>query len=365
MAKKIWIDLDNSPHVPLFKPIIEELRGRGYSVLVTARDAFQVCDLADAAGLSYQRIGRHFGKHKLLKIAGLGVRALQLAPVIAKERPDIAVSHGSRAQIVACTLARVPSVLLMDYEFARGLVLARPDWVMVAEPIEASAIPIKRERLLKYPGIKEDVYVPQFKPDASIRKYFGLDDTDLLVTLRPPANEAHYHNPESDKLFSAVLEMLSREPQVKTVLLPRNHAQEMAIRKSWPHLFASRKLIVPEHAVDGLNLIWHSELVISGGGTMNREAAALRVPVYSIFRGKIGGVDRFLEATGRLVLLQSVEDVKTKIALKRRNVESMEEIGSNGALEAIVNNIIAIAEGHDATAVQHSPVGIGGVPVER
>src|ERR1700758_5234301 len=144
----------------MFVPIFEELQRRGYPVLVTARDAFQVCELAEAAGLNYVQIGRHFGKQKLFKIAGLAVRAMQLLPIIRREKPDLAVSHGSRAQLVAAALTRVPSVLMMDYEFARGLILGRPTWVMVAEPIPATRIAISGRQVLKYPGIKEDVYVP-------------------------------------------------------------------------------------------------------------------------------------------------------------------------------------------------------------
>jgi len=344
VPKKIWIDLDNSPHVPFFVPIIEELQQRGYSVLITARDAFQVCELAQAANLDYTRIGRHFGKHTTLKIAGLATRALQLIPIIVREKPDIAVSHGSRAQLVLSAVARIPSILIMDYEYARALILAGPAWVMVPEPILGDAIPIAKNRLLRYPGIKEDVYVPRFRPDPAIRNFLGIDQAELLVTIRPPANEAHYHNPESDTMFTAVLEFLGEKPGIRIVLLPRNHGQETAIRKQWPRLFEHRKLVVPEHAVDGLNLIWHSDLVISGGGTMNREAAALGVPVYSIFRGKIGAVDRYLGANGRLVLLESVADIGKKIILQRRHIEALPGSGRNQTLMAVVGHISAIAD---------------------
>ena len=125
--RRIWIDLDNSPHVPFFVPIIEELEKRGYSVLVTARDCFQVLDLARLHGLGIKVIGRHYGKSRVLKIAGLCVRALQLAPTVLRERPHIAISHGSRAQLLTCWLLRVPSVVIFDYEFARGWGSCIPD----------------------------------------------------------------------------------------------------------------------------------------------------------------------------------------------------------------------------------------------
>ncbi len=353
-GKKVWIDLDNSPHVPFFAPIIEQLQSRGCTLLVTARDCFQVCDLANLFGLEYRRIGRHYGKSRVLKVAGLGVRALQLAPTVLGEMPDLALSHGSRAQLLVSALARVPSVVIVDYEFARGLALMKPGWMMVPEVIPNAAIRFDPRRILRYPGIKEDVYVPGFEPNPSIKVSLDLNGRDLVVvTVRPPANEAHYHNPQSEELFAAVIDLLSHNASVKGILLPRNRSQEISLRSSYPNLFATRKLIIPEHAVDGLNLIWHSDLVISGGGTMNREAAALGVPVYSIFRGRIGAVDRYLADTGRLVLLESVGDVRTKILLDRRHRPAEPASRTTGALRAIVDNVVAIIESASPTA-QHS-----------
>lgn len=342
--KKIWIDLDNSPHVPFFAPIIKELERRGYSVLITARDCFQVVELARLYHLNFHRIGRHYGKVGVLKLAGLCLRSLQLSPTIIRERPDIAVSHGSRAQLLLCAALRVPSVVIMDYEFAKGLTLLRPEWVMTPETIPQSAIHFDKTRILTYPGIKEDVYVPDFTPDSSIRQQLGINEDCLVVTIRPPANEAHYRNPESDVLFHAVIDFLSEQPSTTMVLLPRNEKQASSVRASWPHLLASGKIVIPPYAVDGLNLIWHSDLVVSGGGTMNREAAALGVPVYSIFRGKIGAVDRYLASAGRLVLIESLDDVHGKIKLSRRILSSEFEIPSNGALEQVVDHIVVVAE---------------------
>lgn len=343
-AKKIWIDLDNSPHVPFFAPIIEELEQLGYSVLITARDCFQVCDLARLFNLNYRRIGRHYGKVKILKLAGLCIRSLQLAPTIIGEQPDIAISHGSRAQLMLAAVLRVPSVVIIDYEFAKGLTLLRPSWVMIPETIPGSAIHCDEARLLKYPGIKEDVYVPRFKPEPAIRSELGLNADGLVVTIRPPANEAHYRSAASDVVFQAVIDFLGSKRNVQMILLPRNERQEAAVRNTWTELVRAGKIIIPGHAVDGLNLIWHSDLVISGGGTMNREAAALGVPVYSIFRGKIGAVDQYLAGSGRLVLIESADEVETKIVLARRRRPGQCESGHGGALRRIVDNIVAIVE---------------------
>jgi uncharacterized protein len=342
--KKIWIDLDNTPHVPFFVPIMGELEKRGHSVHLTARDCFQVCGLADLFRLSYRRVGRHYGKQKVMKAFGTIYRALQLVPTAFQEKPALAISHGSRSQLLAATIARIPSLVIADYEFAKPVPGFAPTWLMVPELIPDSTVQFGGRRILKYPGIKEDVYVPHFKPDPSIKAQLGLDEDSMVVTLRPPANEAHYHNPESEKLFDAVIDVLTRTHKVKVVLLPRNEKQAASIRHAWPDLFSQRKITIPGHAIDGLNLIWYSDVVISGGGTMNREAAAMGVPVYSIFRGPIGAVDRYLAKNGRLVLLESVEDVRTKLILKRRSHQVSADMGTRSALKSIVNHVTTILE---------------------
>jgi uncharacterized protein len=342
--KRAWIDLDNSPHVPFFAPIIHEIEERGYSVSLTARDCFQVCALAELFHFSYRRVGRHYGKHWVMKVLGTCLRALQLLPGARRERPDVAISHGSRSQLIAAKLARIPTVLICDYEFAEPVPGVTPTWVMVPEVIPDAHVRFGHRRILKYPGIKEDVYVPGFKPDPGIMAELGLDKGNVIVTVRPPASEAHYRNSESDQLLEVTLDLLSRSTDTKVVLLPRNDRQAATLRKAWPEFFSSGKMVIPKRAVDGLNLIWHSDLVISGGGTMNREAAALAVPVYSIFRGSIGAVDRYLAAGGRLVLLESAADVRTKLIVKHRCRPVRVEMDTKGALKAIVDQIVAILE---------------------
>ena len=163
--KKIWIDLDNSPHVPFFKPILDDLHKRGYSTLLTARDCFQVCGLADLVHLKYKKIGRHYGKNVLMKIAGLLIRALQLMPAVMKEKPDLAVSHGSRSHVLIASILNIPTVVIADYEFTQTV--AKPTYVIVPEMISDSAVKGYSKSFFKYPGIKEDVYVPDFRPDPS------------------------------------------------------------------------------------------------------------------------------------------------------------------------------------------------------
>jgi predicted glycosyltransferase len=272
------------------------------------------------------------------------MRAIQLAPLILREKPDLALSHGSRSQIVLSSLLGIPSLAITDYEHAKmRMGSIRPQWLMVPEVVSNAVAQADYECVLTYPGIKEDVYVPRFRPTPGIREELGFTKEDVVVTIRPPASDAHYHNPMSDGLFRDVVEFLGNINRVRMVMLPRNKNQATSLRGQWPRLITTSKIVIPDHAVDGLNLMWFSDLVISGGGTMNREAAALGVPVYSIFRGKPAAVDRYLAANGRLMLLENRTDLET-IRLVRREPPQNPNFHRSSALTRIVENVIATVE---------------------
>ncbi len=350
---KIWIDLDNSPHVPFFIPIVKELEKRGHSVFLTTRDCFQVCSLADYYELNHRKIGKHYGANKLLKILGTIWRSLQLAPTVLREKPDLSLSHGSRSLIILSSLLRIPTILLYDYEYSQSIPFLKPALGIAPEVIDDP----HRANHFKwgvrgYSGLKEDVYVSSFGPDPSFLQKLNFKDTDIVATIRPPATEAHYHNPESEKLFFEVVEFFGNTPNVRMVILPRNEKTQRAlVYRTWPHWCEKGKIIVPDQAVNGLDLIWHSDLVVSGGGTMNREAAALGVPVYSIFRGKIGAVDRYLAEKGLLTLLETVEDVRSRIRPIKRVREKEAVFGSRVVLNQIVAAIEEVIE-----KISHVPV---------
>jgi predicted glycosyltransferase len=245
-----------------------------------------------------------------------------------------------------------PTILISDYEFAQTPLLMTPRWEIVPQSLPTQGLHSDERRVRKYAGIKEDVYAPEFRPDPLLLEELRLNGQHVIVTIRPPANEAHYHNPESELLLDELMERICKNEEVRAVMLPRNQQQGNALRQAHPNWFADDKTIVPHRAVDGLNLLWHSDLVVSGGGTMNREAAALGVPVYSIFRGKTGAVDRRLEQEGRLVMVRSSAEVHSKILLQRR--EKMRNVNSQPrpALREIVDHVedIIRAEYNDGTA---------------
>jgi len=344
--KKIWIDLDNSPHVPFFIPIMKELEKRGHKIFFTTRNCFQVCSLADYYELRHKTIGRHYGANKLLKVIGTMWRSLQLVPTILKEKPDISLSHGSRSLILLSSLLGIPTIHFFDYEYIRFVPFFKPSLGIAPEMINNPDL-TKNFKLgyQGYSGLKEDVYVSSFRPDPSVLRKLNLKEEDIVATVRPPATEAHYHNPESEKLFFAVVEFLGSNPDVRLIILPRNEkTQRDLVYRTWPKWCEERKIIVPDEALNGLNLIWHSDFIVSGGGTMNREAAALGVPVYSIFRGKIGKVDKYLVEQGCLTLIETVEEVRSKIRPIRRPKGKDANFGDRMALKQIIAIIEEVIE---------------------
>jgi uncharacterized protein len=343
-GRKIWIDIDNSPHVPFFLPIIDELKKRGFEIELTARDIYQVCQLLEFFNLKCKVIGGHYGKNKVLKVLGNCMRATQLVPTAARFHADLAISHGSRAQVLVCKALSIPTIMMHDYEHSTKTGFIEADFVFMPDVIPDNAMSSRPDQVFKYPGLKEDVYVPRFVPDPSILSHLGISQDQIVVTLRPPATEAHYHNPEAEQLFAEALRYLSEDRMVRSVVLPRNMKQGEQLRQEWADLISSGSMIIPTGPLDGLNLIWFSDLMISGGGTMNREAAALGVPVYSVFRGKIGAVDKYLVKNGRLTLIEDIKDVRTKIVLARRDRPSQPENSIRPALQTIIDNIITILE---------------------
>jgi uncharacterized protein len=307
--------------------------------MCTARDAFQVCDLARQRGIEFQQVGRHSGKNRIRKAFGLFYRAMQLLPLAIREKPALAISHGSRAQIVACKLLNIPTVLIEDYEYADYPPTMRPRWEIVPDSINDEGLCCDPDRARRYPGLKEHVYVKDFRPDASVLSQLGLKDQHLIVTVRPPATEAHYHHERGESLFFELMSFLLNDSRVRIVLMPRNGKQANWIRQNKPGWFSNSRVVIPSGPMDGLNVIFHSDLVIGGGGTMNREAAALGVPAYSILCGKVGAVDRTLERNGQLTMVTSPKDFMQKIRLVRRPRPLKVPTYATGALESIMSHI--------------------------
>jgi len=298
---RVWIDLTNSPHVLVMRPVIERLRRDGHDVSVTARDFAQTLALCERFGIEHTAIGRHRGGRIVAKAGGLASRTAALARwARAQGGFDLALGHGSNDVTLAAALLRIPSSTMFDYEWAT--IQHNVNCRLAAAVVVPEVIPPGRLRrygaahkLRRYAGLKEEYYLADFEPDPGVPAELGIDPGRPLVVVRTPPELALYHR-FSSEVFAAVLARLSaasREQGVQVVVLPRVEQQRA-------ELAAVAGLVVPDGAVDAQSLIAAAALVISAGGTMNREAVALGTPVYTTFQGRLGAVDERLIAEGRL-----------------------------------------------------------------
>jgi predicted glycosyltransferase len=290
---RVWVDLTNSPHVLVMRPLIEVMRADGHEVEVTARDFAQTLELCERFGIEYTAVGRHRGGRLASKAVGLVSRSLGLARWARRRRFDVAMGHGSNDVTVAAALLRVPSATAFDYEWAA--VQHQVNCRLVRSVVVPDAIPPERlerygarGKIHAYPGLKEEYYLADFEPDPAVLGELGLDRERPLVVVRPPPDVSLYHRFENP-LFGKVLDRLAAS-DAQTVVLPRTPAQRAELGA----------FIVPEHAIDAQSLVAYADLVISAGGTMNREAVALGTPVFTTFEGRLGAVDEALLQEGRL-----------------------------------------------------------------
>jgi uncharacterized protein len=297
---KVWIDMTAPAHVLVFRPLIELLRARGDEVEITARDYAQTVDLLTLHGLEAELLGRHGGRSRLAKLTTMLTRLRALRAWAKGRKFDVALAHGSHHLTLAARSLGIPSGNTFDYEFAmvqHQLGCRAATRVLVPEAIPPERLErygVRPPKLRQYPGLKEEYYLSDFEPDPGVLAQLGLDPDNVLVLVRTPPDIALYHR-QSNPLFPRLLDRLGRENGVQTVVVPRTDEQRRDIRAL---RFAS--VVVPDGAVDAQSLIAFSDLVVSAGGTMNREAVALGVPVYTTFGGRLGGVDEWLVREGRL-----------------------------------------------------------------
>jgi len=301
---RVWIDLTNSPHVLVMRPLIAALRGEGHDVAVTARDFAQTIELCERLGIAHTAIGHHRGERLAAKAGGLLSRSAALVRWARSEqrsgRFDIALGHGSNDVTVAAALLGIPSSTMFDYEWATvqhnvNCRLARAVVVPRAIPPQRLARYGASGKVRAYDGLKEEYYLADFEPDGAVLEELGLDRARTIVVVRTPPEVSLYHRFEND-VFAGVLERLrtaAADEGLQAVVLPRVDSQRVELRRI-------PGFIVPEHAIDAQSLIANADLVISAGGTMNREAVALGTPVYTTFQGRLGAVDEQLIAEHRL-----------------------------------------------------------------
>jgi uncharacterized protein len=314
---KIWVDMSAPAHVLVLRPIIERLEAEGHTVEVTARDYAQTLALLDLHGMPHTPIGQHGGASRLRKAYRLASRSSQMLMFGRGRHFDLALAHGSNDLALAAKGLGIPEANMHDYEFAItqhriGCRLARRVMFPDSVPLDRlRRFGVTPEKYFPYPGLKEEYYLYDFEPDSEALRKLGVDEKRVVVIVRPPPDVSLYHR-KSNPLFPKVLDRLGRDGDVHAVVLPRTQAQREFIEG-----LRLPSVILPPGAVEAQSLVALADLVVSAGGTMNREAAALGTPVYTTYGGRLGGVDEALIRSGRMRPLTDARAVE----LQKRTAE--------------------------------------------
>lgn len=352
---RVAIDLTNSPHVPFFAPLITELRARGHAVTVTTRHFAQTIELAELHELDATAIGHHGGSSRAGKARAALSRSVRLWRHLARQtrhadgrRFDVALSHGSTDLPVACRLLGVPHVTIFDYEWAatQHRVNCALSWrVAMPDAIDVARLDAYRAagKITTYPGLKEEYYLTDAALDPQIRASLDIADDALLAVLRPPADFALYHRGIVNEQFDAVLDRVRAMPDAVAVVLARTDDQRTSIAT---RVNGDASVVLPRHAIDAASLIAAGDVVISAGGTMNREAAALGVPVYTVFAGRMGGVDEALLRAGRLHQLTSADDVRLERRPRGERARVLHARAPADLLDLLIDGLAPAEAGH-------------------
>lgn len=307
----IWFDLDNSPHVPLFKPVFEFLDSKKIDYKITAREFAQTLDLLKLWNIKHSAIGTHGGKNKIKKILNTYNRSSQLKSFAKEFHFSLAVSHGSRSQLVAARRLKIKSLLIMDYEYTETKIfnyfsgnLLIPQ-LIPDERLASCGINLKK--VIRYDGFKEELYLSSFVPDTGFRKSIGVSDDTILAVIRPPGMTGNYHDEKSERLLINAIEHFSAFPRVTCLIVARTDKDRNYIL-SKSNVGGNVKFL--ERPVDGAQLVYAADIVLSGGGTMNRESALLGSGTYSIFTGRKPFLDEYLAQKGRMKFIETENDIE-------------------------------------------------------
>ncbi len=315
---KIWIDIDNAPHVNFMEPIIKELNRRKINYIVTARDYAQTIPLLKSRNFNFAKVGNDFGGNRIICTLK---RAILLYRLLKWEKIDVGLSHGSRSMAIAGSMLGLKNnIITIDYEFVEHRIfnlfatkILMPNFF---KNIKLNKIGYSLKKLEFYPGYKEEIYLNNYFPDNKFLDNNNLPKDKIIITARPPAEKSHYYKEKINYLFWKIVDYISKYPDVFILLIPRYPEQVSSL---FQKIAKYNNIKVLWKVVNGLDLLYYSDLFIGAGGTMNREAALLRTPSYSLFY-KEGEIDKSLKEKGLLKFIHSEEDIEyIKIKKKTKN----------------------------------------------
>ena len=339
---RVWIDLANSPHVPLLAPVAQRLEQQGHEVVLSARDHAQTVELARRIWPDVEVVGGASPPGRAAKAASIAQRARTLGGLARRKRPDVAFSHGSYAQLAAARMAGVPSVTMMDYEHqpANHLSFRLARRVIVPEVFPEAALRrfgARAPHVVRYPGFKEELYLDGFEPDTRVLDELQLDRDRVIAVFRPPPEGALYHRMANER-FEDVLRVALARDSVQVVVLPRSAEQRTrySVRGG---------VLVPAHALDGSSLLALADVAVGAGGTMNRESALLGTPTYTVFAGKLAAVDAELVRRGLLVDLR---DSAAEPAFEKKPARPGASRNAEAIMAVVLETLAATARAPDS-----------------
>jgi predicted glycosyltransferase len=294
-----WVDLASPSHPFFFRALIDKLPG--VSFRTTVRDKTETVDLAAALGFDYTVLGRDFANPTLRKL-GIPLRAGHLA--VSAPSADFSLSSRNAMCILASKMRGIPSIHFTDNDITahvRGLraeelynrLEATATHNVVPAAFETEQLEQWRKsgrHIQMYDGYKEDVYVADFEPDPDFTQELPFEE---YLIIRPEALGATYVNRKESLVPELLRKAVDRGYSV--VYLPRGRGDE-----KFAVGYDPTEVFVPENALDGLQLVWHSTCTLTGSGTMAREAACMEKPAVSFFPNTLLSVDQAMAEDGRL-----------------------------------------------------------------
>src|SRR3954471_6944439 len=309
---RVWADLTNTAHVVVLRPLIELLERQGHEVEITARPLSHTVELLDDWGHPYTVFGHYGGATRLGKVRAAAGRVPALIRFGRRLRFDYGLGHASIDLPPACRVLRVPNTTMFDYEWAtiqHHVICRLATRVLVPDAIPAERLRrygAKPPKLIRFPGLKEEYYLADWEPDESVLERLGVQRDRPLCVIRTAPSYALYLGGSENPLLPPLIRRLA-DGETQVVVLARNEEQRAAVNE-----LGAPNVVVPARAVDGRSLVAFADVLVSAGGTMNREAAVLGTPVWSIFEGRLGGVDERLVAEGRLRLLADPDEIELR-----------------------------------------------------
>lgn len=339
----IWFDLDNSPHVPLFRPVFKVLDDKKITYKITARDFAQTLALLKLWNIGHTPVGGHGGKNKIKKVLNTYSRSSQLKKFAKEFKFSLAVSHGSRSQLVAARRLKIKSLLMMDYEYTETKIFNYfADHLLIPKFIpdeRLASCGINLNKVIRYNGFKEELYLSSFVPDIQFRKSINVSDEKFLVVIRPPGMTGNYHNDKSEELLIKAIEHFASFDNTTCLIIARTTTDKNYVTSK---VKLNENVRFLEKPVDGTQLVYTSDVFLSGGGTMNREAALLGTKTFSIFTGKKPYLDEYLSEKGRMSFIEDTAQIEN-ITIEKTAKKEISHFNKNLA-EEISDIIINLAK---------------------